>query len=652
MKAFLFLMVVASVCYGQANNANTYCTPTEVPSFGTDNGVPGPLSCNYTARAASPSPNGVKWTPTTASALTTALASAACGDIIQIPAGTAIQGNFTIANACNAQHWLTIQTSGIASFPPEGSRATPCYWGVASLPGRPFSCTSITKYGATVEGAGRANAHALTFSSGAQYIRLIGLELTVDPTTVLGDEPVYGIALMSAGNINHIVFDQTWGHGNSNNETEYFTNLGLGASGPTTHISFIDGFYSDFHCVSVIGQCAQAYAVAYGESNAQDGPFKFVDNFLEAAAENLFSGGGTATNTPADIEVRGNHLFKPLTWNPSSPTYNGGVCNTAVPPVCSPFIVENLLENKNVNREFIEGNVLQNNWAGFSQVGEAITLTPKNSFGDCPSCSTTNVIIRYNKIIDAAQTYQIANALDDTGHFPYAGGFYSLHDNLFDDIGDSLTCGSYTPTQCVNNAVPQLGGIYTDQSAVAGATWLIHDVTENHDTVIINAAPVVAPSSLMYIDGPNGALQTNLTITNNIVNAGSYGLGGAGSGVNGHCAYGQGSGNITAWLNLCWTGWVWTKNAIVNGGNFNWPTGNFIPAAYSAVGFTNYNGGNGGNYRLLSSSPYYNAATDGLDIGVSNWPLLNALTTAAVSGNNGSGGSGPSAPTGLMSTVQ
>jgi hypothetical protein len=39
------------------------------------------------------------------------------------------------------------------------------------------------------------------------------------------------------------------------------------------------------------------------------------------------------------------------------------------------------------------------------------------------------------------------------------------------------------------------------------------------------------------------------------------------------------------------------------------------------MGFTNLNSGNGGNYTLLNTSPYHNAATDGSDIGA-NVPVV------------------------------
>ena len=88
----------------------------------------GPQTGNYTPRSSSPSPGGVQYTVANASQLTTALAGVSCGGIIQITAGSVIQGTFTYpALACNASNWVTIRTSGIGNFPAEGARVSPCY---------------------------------------------------------------------------------------------------------------------------------------------------------------------------------------------------------------------------------------------------------------------------------------------------------------------------------------------------------------------------------------------------------------------------------------------------------------------------------------------------------------------------------------------
>ena len=55
------------------------------------------------------------------------------------------------------------------------------------------------------------------------------------------------------------------------------------------------------------------------------GPFKIVNNHLEGAAENILFGGADPSVpnlVPSDIEIRGNHIIKPLSWWPGSASYN------------------------------------------------------------------------------------------------------------------------------------------------------------------------------------------------------------------------------------------------------------------------------------------------------------------------------------------
>jgi hypothetical protein len=98
------------------------------------------------------------------------------------------------------------------------------------------------------------------------------------------------------------------------------------------------------------------------------GPYKIVNNFLEASGENIIFGGGHATSAPADIEIRHNHMFKPLIWMRGQPGFVSGADG-------SPFIVKNLFELKNAQRVLFEGNLLENTWGGFSQAGFGILIT-------------------------------------------------------------------------------------------------------------------------------------------------------------------------------------------------------------------------------------------------------------------------------------
>ena len=56
------------------------------------------------------------------------------------------------------------------------------------------------------------------------------------------------------------------------------------------------------------------------------GPFKIINNYLEAAGENVMFGGSPAAIpnlVPTDIEIRNNYFFKPLSWYVNDPSYAG-----------------------------------------------------------------------------------------------------------------------------------------------------------------------------------------------------------------------------------------------------------------------------------------------------------------------------------------
>src|SRR5271165_899762 len=75
----------------------------------------------------------------------TAINNAQCGDTIELQAGATYSSLLTLpAKHCDDQHWIIIRTSAPDSaLPPEGTRLTPCYAGVASLPNRPsYNCSN------------------------------------------------------------------------------------------------------------------------------------------------------------------------------------------------------------------------------------------------------------------------------------------------------------------------------------------------------------------------------------------------------------------------------------------------------------------------------------------------------------------------------
>jgi len=78
----------------------------------------------------------------------------------------------------------------------------------------------------------------------------------------------------------------------------------------------------------------------------------------------------------------------------------------------------------------------------------------------------------------------------------------------------------------------------------------------------------------------------------------------------------------------CFTTYVFQNNGLIaspSASGIRLAEENLFPATVLAVGFVNYNNGNGGNYALLPGSPYKNKGTDGKDLGADIAGLTAAL---------------------------
>ncbi len=519
--------------------------------------------------------------------LQSALNNAQCGNTIQLQAGAAFTGDFTFpALNCDNNHWIIVRTSAPdSSLPAEGQRLTPCYAGVASLPGRPqYPCNNPQNVLAKLVVTG-VNGPVI-FQSGANHYRLLGLELT-RPTGSKGDPALMSLAV--GGTANHIVLDRSWLHGTAADETRD----GFDMSG-TNYVAVVDSYFSDFHCTSRSGTCTDAHSVSGGTGDYQDGPYKIDDNFLEASGEAIMFGGAAATTTPTDITIHFNHFFKPWQWMPGNTPFQGGSEG-------NPFIVKNHLELKNAVRVLAEDNLMEDTWGGFSQAGYAILLSPKNQHAKrgnvCPICEVTDVTIRYTHIFHAGGGIVLATSLSGNGEggaAAKAGTRWSIHDVVMDDISQKY-------------------------------------VGEGHLFLVVNGWPSnpVNTVTINHITGfpdPQGGIMVigNLTsnppmygfvFTNNLVTTGRYPVWNSGRG-DASCAI---SGVPVTSITLCFKTYTFNNNALVAAPKpyppSAWPTVNQFMADVNGVEFVQYDNGNGGNYELQPGSPYKNMGTDGKDLG-------------------------------------
>ena len=581
--------------WAQSGPDNRYCAPGNRAQFSAKDGPASlPQACLYTALSGTPSP-GKTISVSAGDDLQAALTSAQCGDTVSIQADATFPGNYVLpARHCDDQSWITIRSAAPDSIlPEEGARMTPCYAGVAALPGRPdFSCSLPQRVIPQIVSPGLVAA--ITFSKGANHYRLLGLEIT----RASGGFNGALVAVDPGKQADHIIVDRVWAHGSEHDDTSSAVRLtGM------TYAAVIDSYLNDFHCTSGVGVCTDAKTIGGGTGDFPGGPYKIVGNFLEASGENILLGGGPATTTPADIEIRRNYMFKPLIWMKGQPGFVGG-------PGGRPFVVKNLIEFKNAQRVLFEGNVLENSWGGFTQNGRTILLTPKNQIEGhrptCPLCQVTDVTIRYSRIRHAGGGISIDATLTGKRKKIYqakAAARYSLHDIVIDDIDAARFLGGGSLFQIING-------------------WSrnpLNTISISHVTGFGDPG-----SHLMSVlDSTKNPQISDFSFTNNLVLAGRYPVWSAGGIRN--CA-----SSVLPVKNLsrCFKPYSFISNGIIASPTQfppnTWPAKNDFPADPAAVEFADYNDGNGGDYHLLPSSPYKNAGSDGKDLGADIDALLNA----------------------------
>ena len=162
---------------------------------------------------------------------------------------------------------------------------------------------------------------AIRTAAAAHHYRFVGIEVTARGATrstgPYSDNNV--VYLESEGGQTSpsqvptdIIFDRCYIHGTPTGSVR----RGIAMNG--ARMAVVDSYLSDFH---EVGADSQAISGWNGP-----GPFKVVNNYLEGAGENLMFGGADPSIpdlVPSDIEIRGNHLFKPLSWKIGHPTYAG-----------------------------------------------------------------------------------------------------------------------------------------------------------------------------------------------------------------------------------------------------------------------------------------------------------------------------------------
>src|SRR6266699_2875992 len=309
------------------------------------------------------------------------------------------------------------------------------------------------------------------------------------------------------------------------------------------NLAVYDSILADF---KEVGADSQALA---GWSGA--GPFTIVNNELDGAGENLMFGGADPSVpglVPADIVVRHNHFFKPLSWKVDDPSYAG-----------THWSVKNLFELKDARRVLVEGNVFENDWTD-AQTATALLFTVRNQDGTAPWSQIDHVTFRDNIVRHAGSGLSVLGYDDN---FPsQQTNNVTIENNLLYDLNAS-TWGGFGAFVLMLNGTA--------------------DVAIEHNTVFQSQHVLLA--DLL----PN----TGFVFANNIAPHNLYGVFGSG----------RASGNDS--LDAYFPGSLFRRNVIPGAPASSYPTDNFYPAGLGDVGFVDFSGG---NYRLAASSAYKGAA--------------------------------------------
>jgi len=579
LLTFVCGTTIHSFAAGPPITENAYCGKGDVAKFGDKDGPAElPKTCFYTGLDGTPSPGRQIRVEANAN-LEAAVESAKCGDTLLLPAGASYEVKSLPAKKCDDAHYITIRTDTPDSkLPPEGTRISPAWAGIASLPGRPA-------YAQPAGGAAKLMPILVASNpSGApvgDHVRFIGIEWTSSGN----------IARMIGGeNNDHVIFDRNYIHAEDGVEVPHAVSMAQGSH----YIAVINSYLGGFYCIARSGKCTDATAIGGAHSEAPFGTFKIYNNFLESSGENVLFGGAPSEYSPTDIEIRRNHLFRPMIWKEGEPGYTPS-------PKGDTYIVKNNLELKSAVRVLIEANLLENSWGGFSQRGFSLLLSVRSQSSRCPSCRVNDITVRYNRIRNVGSVFQISNSPANKkkgGGIATDGGRYSIHDVVADKVHGEDYHGGGAFLMLLSGAPP------------------VHDVQIDHVTSF-------QPGLLVSIVNKSEDKLRNFSITNSVLSSGGPRppFASAGGGRDSCAARSQKSGP-EAVLKECFDPYKFEHNLII-GSRGGWPPGNTIVGSANDAGVRDVKEGIAARPLLCRDkgegcqrkSPGIGAASDGRDIG-------------------------------------
>jgi hypothetical protein len=447
-----------------------------------------------------------------------AIDAANYGDTIVIQAGETFTGNFTLPQKTGTGE-IVIQSSSISDLP-EGVLVNPSQFEKSARLQTPNSEPVIAT------------------APGAHHYRFEGIEFSTDKSS----KTVYELIRFGGGRKeqktldsvpHHLVVDRCYIHGFDTQDVQ----RGVSLNSAETTVS--NSYISEIHAV---GYDTQAVLGWNGP-----GPFKIINNHLEAAGENIMFGGadpGIPNLVPSDIEIRRNYVFKPMSWKVGHPSYAG-----------KHWTVKNLLELKNAKNVVIDGNEFRNCWLD-AQVGIPILFTVRNQEGTAPWSIIQNITFTNNIVRNAEGGLNFLGS--DNEKPSQRSSVAVISNNLFVDIrGPFLTLNGFNNVSITHNTHFQSGNIMT-----------------------------------LY-----GTPSQQFVYSNNMTMRGSKSYG----------VFGDATGEGNTALRKFAPEAVFRNNVLIGADASQYPKENQYPASIERVGFVNFDKG---EYRLGPASPYKGVGAD------------------------------------------
>ena len=416
-------MAHAQVC---KPSSTTLCDgPSELPRvFTTQPTFPDP--CTYNQGETGTDACGFAITQITAkegaAGLQDAINSPACGTkgaIIALQSGGRFSQNTTNevtlpyqAGSCLGK-WIIIRSdvsdSKMPPYDQQGARATPQDASFFATIQASTVTSSVIATATVTQGSGQ----------GPNHYWFLGLNITTASGTKIDPNLIQiGNGETQIGDLpNNITIDRCYIHGPNGT-----TNIHNDVDAEGSTIAILNSW------LTVVNNSAEQHPVTFYNT---PGPLLIDNNHLEGGAEQILSGGAAESITggviTSDVTITRNHLYRNPAYYPGAPNYNG-----------FPLIVKNDIEFKEIQRVLVQGNVIDYVWAGYSQNGIAISISPMSATGLDSYLADNDITIRYNLIRHANACIALGVNTPSYGNGAQTKGMQrvSVHDNIFNDISE------------------------------------------------------------------------------------------------------------------------------------------------------------------------------------------------------------------------